>query len=107
MWTTHGPLDETSMLERLVTVRDLPDNYALEIEWFLRVGIDLSGVPPHLQGGGAAYPGELVRRDAHVILKRNPTEVSALAGGPAKPSPNDVTVGLTGVEMAGEAGGIK
>lgn len=58
--TTKGPV-EIHRLQRRLIFSDLRDNYAVALEFYL--------------------DGELVRRDAHVILKRVPAEAPALAGG--------------------------
>lgn len=58
--TTHGLLDE-SMLARTVGFEDRPLEFVVWVEW--RVG------------------DELVRRDAHVILKQGSVVADAIVGG--------------------------
>lgn len=81
--TTHGPLDETT-LARTVGFEDRPNEFVVWVEW--RLG------------------DELVRRDAHVILKRPGEEAQAVLSALA--APKDVTVGLSGVSGNGAAGGL-
>lgn len=56
--TTHGPLEE-STLARTVGFEDRPDEFVIWVEWKLGE--------------------ELVRRDAHVVLKRMSVETQAIA----------------------------
>jgi hypothetical protein len=58
--TTHGPLDE-SVLARTVGFEDRPSEFVVWVEWKLGE--------------------ELVRRDAHVILKQGSVVADALVGG--------------------------
>jgi hypothetical protein len=84
MNTTHGLVEE-STLARTVGFEDRPNEFVVWVEW--RMG------------------EELVRRDAHVILKRPGEEAQAVLGAIA--GPNDVTVGLSGVAANGAAGGFE
>ena len=56
--TTHGELDE-STLARTLGFEERPDEFVIWVEWKLGE--------------------ELVRRDAHVILKRMSVEAQAIA----------------------------
>ena len=58
--TTHGPLEE-STLARTVGFEDRPNEFVVWVEWKLGE--------------------ELVRRDAHVILKQGSVVADALVGG--------------------------
>jgi hypothetical protein len=58
--TTHGPLEEGT-LERTVGFEDRPLEFVIWVEWKLG--------------------DELVRRDAHVILKTPSVTADALLGG--------------------------
>jgi hypothetical protein len=82
--TTHGLVEE-SALARTVGFEDRPNEFVVWVEWRL--------------------DDELVRRDAHVILKRPGADAQAVLGAIA--SPNDVTVGLSGVAAEGAAGGFE
>lgn len=58
--TTHGPLEE-STLARTVGFEDRPNEFVVWVEW--RLG------------------DELVKRNAHVILKQGSVTADALVGG--------------------------
>lgn len=58
--TTHGLLEESS-LARTVGFEDRPNEFVVWVEWKLE--------------------DELVRRDAHVILKQASAVADAIAGG--------------------------
>lgn len=58
--TTHGQLEE-STLSRTVGFEDRPNEFVVWVEWRLS--------------------DELVRRDAHVILKQASVTADALVGG--------------------------
>ncbi len=58
--TTKGPIDE-SVLARTVGFEDRPSEFVVWVEWRL--------------------DGELVRRDAHVILKETSAVAGAVVGG--------------------------
>jgi len=58
--TTHGPLDEAT-LARTVGFEDRPGEFVIWVEW--RLG------------------EELVRRDAHVVLKQPTVTADAIVGG--------------------------
>lgn len=58
--TTHGPLEE-STLARTVGFEDRPTEFVVWVEW--------------------KFGEELVRRDAHVILKQGSVVADALVGG--------------------------
>jgi hypothetical protein len=76
--TTHGPVDDRT-LARTVGFEDRPDEFVVWVEW--RLGEDVSAVPAHVESGAPANPRELVRRDAHVILKAPSVIADALVGG--------------------------
>jgi len=80
--TTHGELEE-STLARTVGFEDRPNEFVVWVEW--RLG------------------EELVRRDAHVILKYITDGANVLAQA-ARPA--DVTVGLQGVSATSDVGGF-
>lgn len=82
--TIHGPIEE-STLARTVGFEDRPDEFVVWVEW--------------------RHETTLVRRDAHVILKRGSVIADAICGVAASPS-NDVTVGLAGVAADSAVGGI-
>ena len=58
--TTHG-LREEATLARTVGFEDRPTEFVIWVEWRLE--------------------GELVRRDAHVVLKQPSVTTNAIAGG--------------------------
>jgi hypothetical protein len=58
--TTHGPLEE-STLARTVGFEDRPNEFVIWVEWKLG--------------------DELVRRDAHVVLKQPTVTADAIVGG--------------------------
>lgn len=82
MLTTHGDLEEGT-LARTVGFEDRPNEFVVWVEW--RLG------------------EELVRRDAHVILKRITEGANVLAHAQR---PSDVTVGLQGVSATSDVGGF-
>jgi hypothetical protein len=67
--TTKGPVEE-STLARTVGFEDRPTEFVVWVEWRLTDG-------PRDERGLA----ELVRRDAHVILKQPSVTADAIAGG--------------------------
>jgi len=79
--TIHGPLEETS-LARTVGFEDRPTEFVVWVEWKLE--------------------GELVRRDAHVILKQPSATADALVGNFG----SSRVAGLTGAQASGAAGGL-
>ena len=83
--TTHGVVEE-SALARTVHFEDRPDEFVIAVEWKLG--------------------DELVRRDAHVVLKRQGVEAQLVANVLAS-RPSDVTVGISGVSAEGAAGGFQ
>jgi hypothetical protein len=60
IYTTKGDVEE-STLAKTTGFEDRPDEYVIWVEWKLG--------------------DELVRRDAHVVLKRSSAVASAIAGG--------------------------
>ncbi len=105
MNTTHGLRDEAT-LARTVGFEDRPNEFVVWVEW--RTAACHGGCPvcadasnPQPIGGAV-----LIRRDAHVILKRSEAEVAAVLGAMASPASSDVTVGVSGVSGDGATGGL-
>jgi len=73
--TTHGVLDD-GLLARTVGFEDRPLEFVVWVEWRLVADRD---VPAFAEVTGKA--GELVRRDAHVILKQPSVTADAIVGG--------------------------
>lgn len=80
--TTQGPMDE-ALLARTVIFEDRPTEFVVAVEW--------------------RFEGELVRRDAHVILKDPSPIATAIIGHAAR----DVTVGLSSVAGRSDVGGLR
>lgn len=74
--TTLGVVDEAT-LDRTVGFEDRPTEFVIWVEW--------------------RFAGELVKRDAHLVLKQPSVVADAIAG-------RDVTVGISGTSATSEAG---
>ena len=79
--TTHGETTEDA-LARTVIFEDRPDEFVIAIEWRLtnhdHAACEACSNPENPRPDGRTV---LVRRDAHVILKRATVTADAIAGG--------------------------
>ena len=82
--TTHGEKDERD-LARTVIFEDRPDEFVVAIEWRLTYSEKAAAHYddcPFCKAPGLPVPEDgkvLIRRDAHVILKRIVPEVTGIA----------------------------
>lgn len=74
VYTIHGDVDE-ALLARTVGFEDRPSEFVVWVEWRLAVDAFAS------VAAGQSVRGDLVRRDAHVILKTPSVVADAVCGG--------------------------
>ena len=73
VYTIHGDVDD-ALLARTVGFEERPDEFVVWVEY--RLAVD-----GYAANGVVSQRGDLVRRDAHVILKTPSVVADAICGG--------------------------